>query len=101
MPEPLAGKIALVTGGTSGIGRAAAIALARAGARVVVAGRRVTEGQETVRQVAEAGGESSFVQADVTRHEEVQALLERAAAIWGRLDCAFNNAGITGDMANT
>jgi len=101
MPEALSGKIALVTGGTSGIGRAAAVALARAGARVMVAGRRVAEGQETVRQVAEAGGESIFVQADVTRQEEVKALVERATAAWGRLDCAFNNAGITGDMAST
>jgi NAD(P)-dependent dehydrogenase (short-subunit alcohol dehydrogenase family) len=101
MPELLTGRAVLVTGGTSGIGRAAAVALARAGARVAVAGRRAAEGEETVRSVAAAGGEAAFIQADVTRPEEVKAMVERAAGQWGRLDVAFNNAGITGEMAST
>jgi len=101
MAQGLAGKVALITGGTSGIGRATAVALAGAGARTVIAGRRADAGEETARQVRAAGGECVFVTADVTERAEVQALVERAAAEWGRLDCAFNNAGITGEVART
>jgi NAD(P)-dependent dehydrogenase (short-subunit alcohol dehydrogenase family) len=88
------GKVALVTGGTSGIGRATAIAFADAGAKVVVAGRRVDEGQETVRLIQAAGSEGLFVKADVAQEAEMAALIEQTMQTYGRLDFAFNNAGI-------
>ncbi len=88
------GKVALVTGGTSGIGRAAAIAYAREGANVVVAGRRVTEGEETVRLVRAQGREAMFVPTDVAREAHVKNLIGRTLEQFGRLDFAFNNAGI-------
>jgi NAD(P)-dependent dehydrogenase (short-subunit alcohol dehydrogenase family) len=87
------GKVALVTGSTGGIGRAAAIAFAREGARVVVTGRREAEGEETVRMAREAGGEATYVRADVRVEAEVASLVEKTVAAYGRLDCAFNNAG--------
>ena len=88
------GKVALVTGGTSGIGRAAAVAYAREGARVVVAGRRAAEGEETVRLLRAQGGEGLFVAADVSKAAQVKELVERTMQTFGRLDFAFNNAGI-------
>lgn len=91
------GRVALVTGGTTGIGRATAIAFAREGARVVVAGRRRAEGDETVRlarAVAAAGGDASFVETDVTSEASVAKLVEAVMARHGRLDAAFNNAGV-------
>ena len=87
------GKVALVTGGSSGIGRATAIAFAKEGVKVVIAARRVPEGEETIRQIMEAGGEATFVQTDVTQALEVQTLVDRTLECYGRLDCAFNNAG--------
>jgi NAD(P)-dependent dehydrogenase (short-subunit alcohol dehydrogenase family) len=87
------GKVVIVTGGSSGIGRATAIAFAREGAKVVIAARRVNEGEETVKQIMDAGGEASFVQTDVTQANEVQALVDRTLEQYGRLDAAFNNAG--------
>jgi len=86
-------KIALVTGATSGIGRATALAFAREGAKVVVAGRRDKEGKETVRLIHEAGSEGIFVKTDVTIESEVKALIQKVIAAYGRIDCAFNNAG--------
>ena len=94
-PAPIR-PVALVTGGTSGIGRAAALAYAKAGYRVVVAGRRQPEGQAVVEQITKAGGEARFVRTDVTRETEVAALVEATLAAFGRLDAAFNNAGIEG-----
>src|SRR5271166_2441773 len=88
------GKVALVTGGTSGIGRAAAIAYAREGAKVVVAGRRAAEGEETVRLVRAQGGEAMFVPTDVSQEAQVKNLVGRTLEKFGRLDVAFNNAGI-------
>jgi NAD(P)-dependent dehydrogenase (short-subunit alcohol dehydrogenase family) len=88
------GKVALVTGGTSGIGRATAVAFAREGAKVVVAGRRTTEGEETVRLVRKEGGEAIFVQTDVAQDSQVKNLVGRTLEKFGRLDVAFNNAGI-------
>jgi len=90
------GKVALVTGGTSGIGRETSILFAQKGARVVVAGRREIEGQETIDLIRRAGGEGIFVRADVSRTSEVKALVEKTVAAYGGLDYAFNNAGIEG-----
>ncbi|MBD3887406.1 SDR family oxidoreductase, partial [Phormidium tenue FACHB-886] len=86
-------KVALVTGGTSGIGRAAAIAYAQQQAKVVVVGRRIDEGEETVRLIKEASEEAIFVQADVTKEADVEAMVDKAVSVFGRLDIAFNNAG--------
>jgi NAD(P)-dependent dehydrogenase (short-subunit alcohol dehydrogenase family) len=87
-------KIALVTGGTSGIGRATAIAYARAGAKVVVSGRREQEGKETVALIEKAGGTGLFVRADVAKEADVKNLVEATLRAYGRLDIAFNNAGV-------
>ena len=101
MTDSFAGKVVLITGGSSGIGRAAAVAFARRGARVVAAGRRFREGEETAELAREAGGEAIFVQTDVMQASEVESLIAKAVSTYGRVDCAFNNAGITGDMART
>ncbi len=90
-------KVALVTGGTSGIGRATAIAYAQQQAKVVVVGRRIDEGEETVRLIQEAGGEAIFVQADVTKEADVKAMVDKAVSVFGQLDIAFNNAGTIGE----
>lgn len=92
--KTLQDKIALVTGGTSGIGRATAIAYARAGAKVVVSGRREQEGKETVALIEKAGGTGLFVRADVAVEADVKNLVEATLRAYGRLDIAFNNAGI-------
>jgi NAD(P)-dependent dehydrogenase (short-subunit alcohol dehydrogenase family) len=90
-------KVALVTGDTSGIGRATAIAYAKQQAKVVVVGRRIDEGEETVRLIQEAGGEAFFVQSDVTKEAAVKAMVDKAVGVFGRLDIAFNNAGMVGE----
>src|SRR2546430_13348307 len=77
------GQVALVTGGSSGIGRAASLAFAAQGAKVVVASRRIDEGQETVRLIQATGGESIFVRTDVSQAEEVQALMARTVERFG------------------
>jgi NAD(P)-dependent dehydrogenase (short-subunit alcohol dehydrogenase family) len=98
----LDGKAALVTGGGSGLGRASAIALARAGATVTVADVNEDGGKETAALVyEEAGGDAEFVRADVTRPDDVAAMVDQAVARWGHLDCALNNAGMTGVSAAT
>jgi NAD(P)-dependent dehydrogenase (short-subunit alcohol dehydrogenase family) len=94
-----AGKVALVTGGSSGIGRAAAIKFGERGARVVVANRREKEGEETVEMVKKAGGEGMFVQTDVRIASQVENMVNQTVKKYGRLDIAFNNAGIGGKMA--
>jgi NAD(P)-dependent dehydrogenase (short-subunit alcohol dehydrogenase family) len=101
MTESLAGKVALVTGGGSGIGRASACAFAREGARVVVADVAIEGGEETVRLIEESGGEAVFVKADVSKRVEVEAMVNTGAATWGRLDCAHNNAGLAEFRAST
>lgn len=97
MAGVVAGKVALVTGASSGIGRATALAFAREGAKVVVADVTVEGGEETVAQVEKAGSEAIFVKTDVSKAVEVEALVAKAVATYGRLDCAHNNAGIAGN----
>ncbi|MCZ7384014.1 MAG: SDR family oxidoreductase [Candidatus Methanoperedens sp.] len=97
----LENKVALVTGGGSGIGRACALAFAREGARVVVADVMERGGKETVQMIQETGGESIFVKTDVSKPADVEALVKRAVDTYGRLDCGINNAGIEGIMAQT
>ena len=96
MTKELEGKVGLVTGGTSGIGRDASVLFAKAGAKVVVAGRREVEGKETIDQIRAVGGEGLFVKADVSKAPDVQALVQKTVEKFGRLDVAFNNAGIEG-----
>jgi NAD(P)-dependent dehydrogenase (short-subunit alcohol dehydrogenase family) len=96
MPPGLEGKVTVVTGASSGIGRATALALARAGSRVVVAARREPELQALVEEIAGAGGEAFAIPTDVTDEEQVRALIDGAVERFGRIDCAFNNAGIEG-----
>src|SRR5580693_1499099 len=96
MTLELEGKVGLVTGGTSGIGRETAVLFAKAGARVVVAGRRELEGEKTVELIRAAGGDGLFVKTDVSKASEVDALVRNTAEKFGRLDVAFNNAGIEG-----
>jgi NAD(P)-dependent dehydrogenase (short-subunit alcohol dehydrogenase family) len=88
------GKVVLITGGNAGIGRAAALEFANQGAKVVVSGRREKEGLEVIDELEALGGEAIFVKTDVSKEREVKAMIERTLATFGRLDCAFNNAGI-------
>jgi NAD(P)-dependent dehydrogenase (short-subunit alcohol dehydrogenase family) len=97
----LAQKVALVTGGASGIGHECARALAGTGARVVVADINGTQGRKVVKEITRAGGKACFVQADVTRVDDVRALLDTTQRRFGRLDCALNNAGVDGARADT
>lgn len=87
-------KVALVTGGTSGIGKATAIAFGVAGAKVVFSGRREKEGEDTANLIRQSGAECLFVRSDVSSEAEVKALIQKTVEYYGRLDCAFNNAGI-------
>ncbi len=89
----LEGKVALVTGASSGIGRATAKVMATHGAKVVVAARREAELQSLVDEISAAGGEASHIRTDVTKESEVQAMVDFAIQTYGRLDCAANNAG--------
>ena len=91
-------KVVLITGATSGIGTAAAEAFAREGAKVVVSGRREDKGAEVVGRITDAGGNAIFIRADVSDEAQVEALVAQAVAHFGRLDVAFNNAGIEGIM---
>ena len=95
------GKVALVTGGGSGIGRAASLALAKEGANVAVSDVVVAGGEETVRLIKATGSEVTFIKADVAKAAEVEALIKKVVEIHGRLDCAVNNAGVEGAMTST
>src|ERR1700710_977599 len=90
--------VVLITGALTGIGRAAAIAFARKGAKVVVAGRRDETGKELVKELRSFGSEAEFINADVRKDDDVRALLDKAVARFGRLDVAVNNAGTEGQV---
>jgi len=92
-------KVVLITGAGSGIGRAAALAFARHGAKVAVADITEADGVETVAQIAANGGIARFFKVNVTKSAEVERLIHQVVETWGRLDIALNNAGITNDMA--
>jgi len=101
MAQVLQGKVVLVTGGGSGIGRATSILLAKEGAKVMIADY-VPEGAErTVKMIKEAGGEANCIAADVSVTSQVEMMVGKTVATYGRLDCAFNNAGIEGKMVDT
>lgn len=94
MARMLEGKTAIVTGGGSGIGRATALVLAREGARVLVGDVDSKGGEETCRLIKEQGGSAAFCSCDVTKAGDVEAMVAIAVKVYGRLDCAFNNAGV-------
>jgi NAD(P)-dependent dehydrogenase (short-subunit alcohol dehydrogenase family) len=96
MTKLFEGKVAVITGGSSGIGRATAIAFAAEGARVAIGARRAAESEETIRLIQAQGGDAIFVPTDVARADQVQKLMDTAMNRWQRLDLAFNNAGIGG-----
>lgn len=100
MEKTFTGKTALVTGGSFGIGRAAAVAFARRGANVVVADWIEDEKKETISLIEATGAKALFVKCDVSKNDDVKALVDKTIATFGRLDYAFNNAGVEGDTAN-
>ena len=99
MQPPFQGKVAIVTGGNSGIGRAAAVRFAAKGARVTIAARRADEGHETVETIREAGGEAIFIRTDVSQGSQIEAMVRETVETFGGLDYAFNNAGVSGTGA--
>lgn len=92
----LKGKVALVTGGTSGIGRASAILFARDGAKVALTGRRKGEGEDVVAGIQKEGGQAIFIQADLANTTCIPGIVAEVVSRYGRLDCALNNAGVSG-----
>jgi NAD(P)-dependent dehydrogenase (short-subunit alcohol dehydrogenase family) len=94
----LANKVGIVTGGGTGIGRATALAMAKAGASLVIGNREAKRGEEVVRAIEQAGGRAVFQVTDVSKPEDAKALVERAVKEFGRLDLAFNNAGADGEQ---
>jgi NAD(P)-dependent dehydrogenase (short-subunit alcohol dehydrogenase family) len=101
MADLLKNKVALVTGGSSGIGRATALACAREGAKVAVADIVVAGGEETAQLVKDAGSEAIFIKADMTKTADLEAMVNTIVETYGRLDCAHNNAGIEGALGKT
>jgi len=95
----LKGKVVIITGGASGIGRAAAQLFAQEGVKVVVADIQAEGGHETVSLIKRAGGEAVFVETDVSQEDQVRAMVARTVETYGRLDCAFNNAGVEAQQA--
>ncbi|MFD1470064.1 SDR family NAD(P)-dependent oxidoreductase [Hymenobacter caeli] len=98
LPRRFAGKVCAVTGAGSGIGRATALAFASEGGQVVVADVDEAGGQETVKQIEAGGGEAVFIRTDIASRADVKAMVALAVSQFGRLDCAVNNAGITGGV---
>lgn len=98
MAGRVSGKVALITGGGSGIGRATAIVFGREGAKVAIADYNREGGEQTVRMIKNAGGEASFIEANLAVAKQAEAMVARTIESYGRLDCAFNNAGIEGQM---
>lgn len=96
MTTELEGKVAIVTGGGTGIGRATALLLAHEGARVVIADIDEVDASETIEMIKSASGEARFARCDVSNEDEVRALIDGTVKAWGRVDLAFNNAGIEG-----
>lgn len=94
-------KVAIVTGGSFGIGRAAAVAFAQRGVAVVIADCVEDENRETLLQIEAAGGKAIFVKCDVSKAADVTAMIDKTFSTYGRLDFAFNNAGIEGIAATT
>ena len=92
------GKVALVTGGNSGLGKASALAFAKEGAKVVISARRAEEGAQVAQLIKDAGGEACFVRADMSEKADIEALIAGTVEAYGRLDFAVNNAGIEGTL---
>lgn len=101
MINQFSSRVALVTGGASGLGRVTAIALANEGAKVVVTDIAITEGEATVQMITDAGGQAVFTKSDVTKSGDVEAMVQTVLKTFGRLDFALNNAGIDGVRART
>lgn len=101
MKYEMSDKVALVTGGSAGIGKVTAAAFARAGARVVIVDVNVEQGEAAARELRDSGGEAIFVRADASSSADVRAMVDRAVELFGGLDYAFNNAGIEGALAET
>src|SRR5687767_12378308 len=91
-------KVVLITGGTSGIGHATALAFAREGGKVVISGRREKEGNQVLSEIRKAGAEGVFIKSDVSSEADAEALVAQTLSVYGRLDAAFNNAGIEGEV---
>ncbi len=98
MAGRVSGKVALITGGGSGIGRATALVFAREGAKVMIADYNREGGEQTVKMIKTASGEASFIEANVAIAKQAEAMVAKTVETYGRLDCAFNNAGIEGQM---
>lgn len=101
MTRQLEGAVALVTGGAAGIGKAAALAFAEQGAKVAIADLKVDRGNELAHAIESSGGKAIFVNTDVSRTADVETLIGQTVSAFGRIDCAFNNAGIEGTLATT
>jgi NAD(P)-dependent dehydrogenase (short-subunit alcohol dehydrogenase family) len=101
MPDIVEGKVVLVTGGGSGIGRATALKLAQEGAKVMIADYVQEGGERTLQMIKDSGGSGSFILTDVSVAKQVEAMVAKTVETYGRLDCAFNNAGIAGGGGST
>jgi NAD(P)-dependent dehydrogenase (short-subunit alcohol dehydrogenase family) len=97
MKKSLEGKVAIITGGNSGIGEATALLFAAEGAKTIVSARREEEGERVVAKIKAAGGEAIFVKTDVSNAADVKALIDQTVSEYGTIDCLFNNAGISGN----